>query len=176
VRVADCEVGGLLASRVYIDLVGVSEPEALDRLLRGVLETQRRPDRSPEFPGGSGGRAANLASVTKPKFPGPTPDVRRSGSARWSGTTVGKVKFDAWTVLLRLSDSEHVIEYRFGAIDRILLNGSEGWTSLLPRRTHLETLIKDGSAKRKLTVERNYRGTSVQILVDDESVINFRAK
>jgi len=69
-----------------------------------------------------------------------------------------------------------VIEYRFGAIDRILLNGSEVWTSLLPRRTHLETLIKDGSAKRKLTVERNYRGTSVQILVDDESVINFRAK
>ncbi|MEV0161058.1 toll/interleukin-1 receptor domain-containing protein [Nonomuraea fuscirosea] len=54
VRVAECDVAPLLGPLVYIDLVGVEENEARDRLLGGVAESGSRSPREPGFPGSSG--------------------------------------------------------------------------------------------------------------------------
>ncbi|MET8141832.1 toll/interleukin-1 receptor domain-containing protein [Sphaerisporangium sp. NPDC005288] len=53
VRVAECDVAPLLGPLVYIDLVGVAENEARDRLLTGVADTVSRVPRDPRFPGAS---------------------------------------------------------------------------------------------------------------------------
>ncbi|MGW4639243.1 toll/interleukin-1 receptor domain-containing protein [Sphaerisporangium sp. NPDC004334] len=53
VRVAECDVAPLLGPLVYIDLVGVAENEARDRLLAGVADTVSRVPRNPRFPGAS---------------------------------------------------------------------------------------------------------------------------
>jgi hypothetical protein len=52
VRVQPCEPPGLLASRVYVDLVDTDEPTAKQRLLSGVGELGARPTTVP-FPGGA---------------------------------------------------------------------------------------------------------------------------
>jgi tetratricopeptide (TPR) repeat protein len=55
VRVQACEPPGLLASRVYVDLVDVGEEEARQRLLSGVDQSGARPTSAP-FPGAAAKR------------------------------------------------------------------------------------------------------------------------
>lgn len=50
VRVGECQPEGLLAQIVYVDLVGVPEAEAKQRLLDGLKE-RAKPDQPPSFPG-----------------------------------------------------------------------------------------------------------------------------
>jgi hypothetical protein len=57
VRVELCRPLGLLASRVYIDLVDVDEPTAQQRLLEGVDTAGARPTSAP-FPGRAGDAAS----------------------------------------------------------------------------------------------------------------------
>ena len=70
VRVRDFRPPGLLGTRVYIDLVGTTEDEAVDSLLRGVSELGARPTRQPPFPG------LPSAPATNPRFPGGRPGER----------------------------------------------------------------------------------------------------
>jgi tetratricopeptide (TPR) repeat protein len=70
VRVQECEPPGLLASRVYIDLVDTDEPTAKRQLLAGVDQSGARPTSAP-FPGGPGGTATRKAG----RFPGLGPAV-----------------------------------------------------------------------------------------------------
>jgi len=65
VRVQPCQPPGLLASRVYVDLVEVAEAEARRRLLAGVDESGAHPTTAP-FPGGPGGAVAAAPG----RFPG----------------------------------------------------------------------------------------------------------
>jgi tetratricopeptide (TPR) repeat protein len=65
VRVQPCEPPGLLASRVYVDLVDTDEPTAKRLLLAGVGESGARPTTAP-FPG-TAGRAT--------RFPGQGPEI-----------------------------------------------------------------------------------------------------
>ena len=59
VRVGECSPEGLLRSRVYIDLVGLTPAVAKNKLLKGigqdrtrpVLESRQKPDKKPKFPG-----------------------------------------------------------------------------------------------------------------------------
>jgi hypothetical protein len=51
VRVEDVEPGGILQSRIYIDLVGQDPASATQRLLAGVRRERAKPPREPEFPG-----------------------------------------------------------------------------------------------------------------------------
>src|SRR5262245_57079672 len=51
VRVRECELKGLLAQIVYIDLIGVAEAEAKGRLLSGVKRERAKPAPPPQFPG-----------------------------------------------------------------------------------------------------------------------------
>ena len=70
VRVQECEPPGLLASRVYIDLVDTDEPTARQRLLTGVDQSGARPTKVP-FPGEPGG----LTVEESGRFPGLGPAV-----------------------------------------------------------------------------------------------------
>jgi hypothetical protein len=70
VRVQPCEPPGLLASRVYVDLVDTDEATAKRLLLDGVAESGARPTSAP-FPGGPGGAAVGGPG----RFPGLGPAV-----------------------------------------------------------------------------------------------------
>jgi tetratricopeptide (TPR) repeat protein len=65
VRVQPCEPPGLLASRVYVDLVDTDEPTAMRLLLDGVDTTGARPTSAP-FPGATRGAK---------RFPGQGPGI-----------------------------------------------------------------------------------------------------
>jgi len=62
VRVRPTELGPLEGIRVYVDLVGLGEAAARERLLAGVAEGRRKPVTKPHFPG-----------AAKPGFPGAQP-------------------------------------------------------------------------------------------------------
>lgn len=84
VRVRECEPQGLLPQIVYIDLVGLDERTAKERLLAGVKFERAKPSDAPSFPGSAGASQA-------PPFPGqPRPAGSPTGSpskprARTSG-------------------------------------------------------------------------------------------
>ena len=72
VRVRECELKGLLAPIIYIDLLGRNEIAAGEVLLAGVRHERYVPSTPPHFPGSA------PASATKaPRFPAP---CRRSGT------------------------------------------------------------------------------------------------
>src|SRR5581483_4645607 len=67
VRVRECELKGLLAQIVYIDLVNAEEKEARDKLLNGARRERAKPTAPPRFPSA----AATERTVTeKPRCPG----------------------------------------------------------------------------------------------------------
>jgi TIR domain len=61
VRVLDCHLKGLLAQVVYIDLVGLDEEDAKNRLLAQVRSGRSKPQLKPLFPGAK--------TLSKPAFP-----------------------------------------------------------------------------------------------------------
>jgi hypothetical protein len=72
VRVEPCEVKGLLADRVYADLVGLDETTTRATLLDGVARAIRGhgpPTIRPDFPPG------RAAAVDRPRFPTSVPQV-----------------------------------------------------------------------------------------------------
>jgi TIR domain len=71
VRVQPCAPPGLLASRVYVDLVDTDEPEARRRLLDGVGESGTRPTSAP-FPGTAAGEPGAPRAM---RFPGQGPEI-----------------------------------------------------------------------------------------------------
>jgi tetratricopeptide (TPR) repeat protein len=69
VRVRDCDVEGLLAQIVHIDLVGKEALAARNELLAGMRE-RGKPDTPPAFPGTSRSPIAD-----QPRFPGAWPEI-----------------------------------------------------------------------------------------------------
>jgi hypothetical protein len=69
VRVEACQLPRLLATRIYIDLVGLDRGTARRRLLEGVRQSRQRPEHEPGFPGGP------VAGVVEPRFPGQRPQI-----------------------------------------------------------------------------------------------------
>jgi hypothetical protein len=69
VRIEECQLPRLLATRVYIDLVGLGRQAARSRLLEGVQRGRRRPKRVPGFPGEQrgGGGGGGGAAVSRPR-------------------------------------------------------------------------------------------------------------
>ncbi|MEA2583695.1 MAG: hypothetical protein QOF33_1780 [Thermomicrobiales bacterium] len=106
VRVAECDVKGLLPQIVYIDFVGVTREQARDRLLQGISGERRMPASEPLFPGQDRSDAfpvPQLRSAPKPRrslseeeararldqdfWGAPPPDFPRSGGT-WLGLMV----------------------------------------------------------------------------------------
>ncbi len=50
VRIQECELKGLLKQIIYIDLVGISEKEAVERLISGLDSGRIKPSHTPFFP------------------------------------------------------------------------------------------------------------------------------
>jgi TIR domain len=75
VRVEDCDPPGLLSTLVYVDLVGVDEAAARERLLAGLRRGERpgRPATAPVFPGLAASDTAGLRPA--PEFPGLGPAI-----------------------------------------------------------------------------------------------------
>ena len=70
VRVRECELKGLLAQIVYIDLLNLNKTAAKRALLSGVKRGRAIPDEEPDFPG-----ATPRATASEPRFPGSLPDI-----------------------------------------------------------------------------------------------------
>lgn len=77
IRVRPCELEGLLAQIVYVDLVGCGEPEARKKILDRVAGIRLKPDEPPLFPG----RPGHEAITDKPAFPARAPVVTREDLA-----------------------------------------------------------------------------------------------
>ncbi len=69
-RVRECELKGLLAQIVYIDLLNLNKTSAKRALLDGVKAGRVTPDEEPSFPG-----ATPRATANEPRFPGSLPDI-----------------------------------------------------------------------------------------------------
>jgi hypothetical protein len=69
VRVRPCELQGLLAQIVYLDLVGCGEEAARDKLLGRVEGIRLKPDEPPLFPG----QVSHDVVPERPVFPAPGP-------------------------------------------------------------------------------------------------------
>jgi hypothetical protein len=65
VRIAEVDLSGLLATRVYVDLVGQDAETAKGTLLTAVQKRRAKPTREPEFPG-----IASNPPGQAPTFPG----------------------------------------------------------------------------------------------------------
>ncbi|MFO1434787.1 MAG: toll/interleukin-1 receptor domain-containing protein [Candidatus Competibacteraceae bacterium] len=72
VRVAECKPSGLLAPIIYIDLVGLEEAAAREKLLAGIPPGSVWPLISPLFPSGQG-----QPERPPPRFPESPPAVRK---------------------------------------------------------------------------------------------------
>jgi RNA polymerase sigma factor (TIGR02999 family) len=70
VRVRNCKVDGLLATVVYIDLVGNDEAAARQKILDHVRQTRSKPQRQPRFP-----------AASRPIFPDMLEIAPRDGAA-----------------------------------------------------------------------------------------------
>jgi hypothetical protein len=82
VRVRECDLKGLLRSIVYIDLLGLDETVAKERLLAGARFERAKPTTAPAFPG-----KAARAVPERPRFPGPQPPhvFWAVGCGLWAG-------------------------------------------------------------------------------------------
>jgi hypothetical protein len=95
VRVGEVELGGILAVQVYIDLVGLDEGAASERLLTEVGRQGRlKPSGKPRFPG------------TPPRFPGALPETWNVPAIR-NRNFVGRD--DDLAALQAALDSRHVV-------------------------------------------------------------------
>jgi len=72
VRVAECKPSGLLAPIIYIDLVGLEEAAAMEKLLAGIPPGPVPPSTLPPFPSGQ-----EHAGRPPPRFPEPLPLIRK---------------------------------------------------------------------------------------------------
>ena len=68
IRVGECKLSGILATIVYVDLVGIDEAEAQELVQRSVRDGRTKPNQKPRFPGS----AASGTNRTKPVYP---PDI-----------------------------------------------------------------------------------------------------
>ena len=72
VRVRECVPSGLLKPLIYIDLVGLDQDQARERLLGGASGQRAKPSERPRFPGGSQGA----------KSPAPFPGSGQTAAAQ----------------------------------------------------------------------------------------------
>jgi hypothetical protein len=80
VRVCPCEVEGLLAQIIYVDLVGCGdETAARDRILRRVKGIRLKPDEPPLFPG----KLSHHAVPERPAFPAAAQTSGRAAATKY---------------------------------------------------------------------------------------------
>jgi len=126
VRVRDCTPAGLLKSIVYIDLVGLDEKAAEERLLDHIKGARRKPAERPSFPGaapaapgafpGLAGRApaSDRPQGYMPKIRGTTTDRERRQFMRDAFATIRR-HFE--TSLAELARRSRSVEFDLAPVD-----------------------------------------------------------
>ncbi len=71
VKVAPCDVKGLLGAHIWVELIGLDKAAAHERLLQAARRERRKPTVEPHFPGDE--QAAQTQAATAPGFPGNLP-------------------------------------------------------------------------------------------------------
>jgi hypothetical protein len=118
VRVQPGEPPGLLASRVYIDLVDVAEEEARRRLLTGVDQSGARPTSAP-FPGAAAGTkrfpgqepAISNLPARNPNFSGRSEPLEQLHASLQAGSAAAVVPRGALHGLGGVGKTELALEY-----------------------------------------------------------------
>jgi hypothetical protein len=124
-RVKECVVDGLLKPIVYIDLVGLGEAEAKQRLLDNLTGTRRKPVQRPSFPGAAaparrfpGGAQARQPSKTgaryMPRIRGAITDVDRR---RFSKAAFGSIQRRFEESLAELARQNQGVEFDLTPVD-----------------------------------------------------------
>ena len=125
VRVKECVVDGLLKSIVYIDLVGLGEAAAKQRLLDNLKATRRKPAQRPSFPGAAapahpfpGGAQADQPLKTgaryMPRIRGAITDVDRR---RFSKAALGSIQRRFEESLSELARRNQGVEFDLTPVD-----------------------------------------------------------
>jgi hypothetical protein len=133
VRVKECEARGLLKAIVHINLVGLEENEARQRLLDRLSGQRAKPSKKPKFPGGK----QSTRTKEHPPFPGP------SGSA-------GAAKTPArYTPRIRSSPTD-LEKRRFiqTAFDAAVQHFESGLSDLSEQETAVDCEFKKVTAKK----------------------------
>lgn len=98
VRVRETERTGLMASRVYIDLVNLNEEAARSALRAGVDLSRARPSTRPRFPGAPVPPPEQRSVPERPAFPVPP---ARSGTCRTTAIRISRAGTISWNFLPR---------------------------------------------------------------------------
>jgi hypothetical protein len=137
VRVRDTEPMGLLASIVYIDLVGLNEESARAALTAGIQRSRARPTKAPPFPSAKAFPSEERSVTRHPVFPGSLPPHRDSpeGNEPGKASEPPAVERNAAQVFAALNDSAR---RAIGHADRLRLQ-----LGRVPGgdRVHMEHLI-----------------------------------
>ena len=94
VRVRPCELEGLLAQIVYVDLVGCGEAPAREKLLRRVEGIRLKPDEPPLFPG----EISHEAVPERPAFPAAVSTGRDGGAEQRASTANRQASPPPWLI------------------------------------------------------------------------------
>jgi GTPase SAR1 family protein len=133
VRVRECSVEGLLASVVYVDLVGKDEEAAKAELLIGVQRGRSKPINAPSFPFADTQRQV----PEQPGFPARlTPEAKKKGLFSW------------WTTR---GTEDQESRNRHAMIEKVRLY----WiTGVLQQSLYRETLITPGLKEQPRAIMR----------------------
>jgi len=117
VRVRDCVLEGLLPQIEYVDLVGVDEEEAAERLLAALREEGTRETEHAPFPVGSSSATDSLGACKAGAFPTQVHeegllDLVERGVANLHGGSVASMSFAALVRELGDNAREHAREFR----------------------------------------------------------------
>ena len=122
VRVHPCELEGLLAQIIYVDLVGCSEAAARDKLIKRVEGIRLKPDEPPLFPG----EISHAAVPERPAFPATAPM-----GGRWDMTS-------AWSLIAKPSNRQ-ILSWIGGGIVAVAVGAwavvTYVWPAQVPDKT-----------------------------------------
>ncbi len=135
VRVRECQPTGLLPQIVYIDLVGLDEQNAKERLLQGVKSERAKPFAPPRYPG-----HVHDIPASRPIFPGPPP------STATAAQTLSRPK--PWMLAAMIDkkpQSRHLRDTtrRTGRLAYFLMGYQSEWPGALAYRLALDLTAED---------------------------------
>ncbi len=135
VRVRECEPTGLLPQIVYIDLVGLDERNAKERLLQGVKSERAKPSAPPRYPG-----HVHDIPASRPNFPGPPPPTATAA--------LTPSRPQPW-MLAAMIDKKHQSRHlwhttrRTGRLAYFLMGHQSEWPEALAYRLALDLTAED---------------------------------
>jgi hypothetical protein len=177
VKVRPCSPTGLLKPIIFIDLVGLDETAAEQRLLEGLRDSGV-PETRPNFPAAERGRPAASSATSRPEFPGGRADsCRRPIQEVTRAVTVLLAKSatatDRIRAALKLLNSATGLGDRAADAARILVARPIGEVVLALRNAHESIQASEPSAAK---VIRHVTREIILLIYDEADVALLRAE